>query len=77
MRINTFGADENMEYLTIKETAEKWGISSRAVTYHVVADRIPGAVKKGVMWLLPADTERPEDKRRKNLSVLPNKDAPK
>ena len=37
-----------MEYLTIKEAGEKWGISGRMVTYHCVAGRIPGVIRKGI-----------------------------
>ena len=29
-----------MDSMTIKEAATKWGVSTRAVTYHVVAGRI-------------------------------------
>ena len=35
-----------MEYLTVKEAGEKWGISARMVIYHCVAGRIEGAIKK-------------------------------
>jgi len=54
-----------MDYMTITETAGKWGVSTRAVTYHVVSGRIEGAVKKGRMWLIPESTKRPEDLRKK------------
>ena len=54
-----------MEYLTVKEAGEKWGISARMVTYHCVDGRIKGAIKKGYMWLVPADAEKPLDGRYK------------
>jgi len=54
-----------MDYLTIKEAAEKWGISGRMVTYYCVDGRIDGVMRKGNMWLIPADTEKPADKRYK------------
>jgi len=54
-----------MDYLTIKEAGEKWGISGRMVTYYCVAGRIPGVIRKGNMWLIPADAEKPADGRRK------------
>ncbi len=53
-----------MEYMTIKEAAGVWGVSTRAVTYHVVDGRIPGTVKKGNLWLIPASAEKPQDRRR-------------
>jgi len=55
-----------MEYITIKEASAKWGVSTRAITYHVVAGRIPGALKKGNIWLLPESTPKPEDLRKNN-----------
>ena len=68
-----------MDYITASEAAEKWGVSGRSIAYHLVAGRIPGAVKKGKLWLIPANAERPADKRcrvweapQKSLSpVLP------
>ena len=34
-----------MDYMTLKEAAEKWGVTSRRVNYYCAAGRIPGAVK--------------------------------
>ncbi|MEA4971433.1 MAG: helix-turn-helix domain-containing protein [Candidatus Pelethousia sp.] len=56
-----------MEYITVSEAAEKWGVSERSITYHLVAGRIPGAVKKGSFWLIPKEAAKPEDKRRKKV----------
>ena len=33
-----------MDYMTLKEASEKWGVSSRQVNYYCVEGRIPGAV---------------------------------
>lgn len=54
-----------MEYLTVKETGEKWGITSRMVTVYCNKGRIPGAVKKGNLWLVPNDAKKPIDNRCK------------
>jgi len=54
-----------MEYLTVKEAGEKWEISARMVTYHCVAGRIEGAIKKGNLWLVPTSSEKPNDLRYK------------
>ena len=54
-----------MDYLTVKEMGEKWGISGRRVTYYCEAGRIEGALKKGNLWLIPADVEKPKDGRYK------------
>lgn len=54
-----------MNYLTVKEAGEKWGITSRMVNYYCVAGRIAGAVKKGNLWLVPIDADKPIDCRTK------------
>ncbi|MCI8692672.1 MAG: helix-turn-helix domain-containing protein [Lachnospiraceae bacterium] len=54
-----------MDYLTVKEAGEKWGISSRMVTVYCNENRIPGAIKKGNLWLIPDNAEKPEDLRKK------------
>lgn len=55
-----------MEYLTVKEAGEKWGITARMVNYYCSAGRIPGAIKKGNLWLVPANAEKPTDGRKKS-----------
>ena len=55
-----------MDYLTVKEAGEKWGISARMVTYYCIDGRIEGAEKKGNLWLVPADAEKPQDGRYKS-----------
>ena len=56
-----------MDYMTLKEASEKWGILSCQVNYYCVEDRIPGAVKIAGVWLIPKDAEKPIDGRRKNI----------
>lgn len=52
-----------MEYLSLRQTAEKWGISIRRVQTLCSTDRIPGATKIGSYWAIPADAEKPKDER--------------
>lgn len=54
-----------MDYISVREAADKWGITSRMVNYHFVAGRIKGARKIGNMWVVPKDAVKPEDGRRK------------
>lgn len=54
-----------MNYISVKEAAEKWGITSRMVNYHCAAGRIEGAQKIGNMWVVPKDAAKPTDGRRK------------
>ena len=55
-----------MDYITIKEVATKWKISGRMVTYYCVDKRILGVVRKGNMWLIPSNADKPNDKRKKD-----------
>ena len=48
-----------MEYLTTVEMSKKWNISSRRIGVLCTEGRIEGAVKKGKMWLIPADAVKP------------------
>ena len=54
-----------MEYMTIKEASKKWGLGIRIVTLYCAEGRIAGAVKKGNLWLIPANAVKTEDRRRK------------
>jgi len=56
-----------MEYLTVKEMGEKWGITSRMVNVYCSTGRIPGAIKKGNLWLVPINSEKPDDHRKKTI----------
>ncbi|MBE5848393.1 MAG: helix-turn-helix domain-containing protein [Lachnospiraceae bacterium] len=53
-----------MEYLTATEIAEKWGISSRRVRILCNEGRVKGAITKGNLWLIPYNTDKPQEQRR-------------
>ena len=55
-----------MDYMTLKETAEKWGVAPRRVNYYCAGERVPGAVKMATIWMIPKDAEKPADRRFKN-----------
>lgn len=55
-----------MEYISVKDVAEKWGLTSRMVIYHCVNGRIEGAKKVASVWLVPEDVQRPEDGRKRS-----------
>lgn len=50
-------------YFTVKEIAEKWGISPRTVQTMCNDGRIVNAVKFGKVWAIPEGTEKPIDRR--------------
>ena len=55
-----------MDYMTLKETSEKWGVSVRQINYYCAGGRIPGAVKMAGVWLIPKTAGKPHDRRRKD-----------
>ena len=52
-----------LSYISAKEAAEKWNISQRRVAILCSEDRISGAMMVGNMWIIPANAEKPIDKR--------------
>lgn len=56
----------SMDYISIKETADKWGISSRRIQILCNEGRIEGAKKIGTCWAIPEDAEKPDDQRIKS-----------
>ena len=52
-----------MDYMTLKEAAEKWGVTPRSANYYCAGGRILGAVKMAGVWLLPKTAEKPMDAR--------------
>lgn len=55
-----------MEYLSLRQTAEKWGISIRRVQRLCSKNRITEATKIGSYWTIPANAEKPRDERIKS-----------
>ncbi len=59
--------------MTVKETADLWGITERRVTDLCRDGRIAGAKKEGRFWLIPVDAARPTDTRIKSGSYIKSK----
>lgn len=55
-----------MEYLSVRQTAEKWGISTKRIQLICKQGRIPGAYIIGNSWAIPADAKKPIDRRIKS-----------
>ena len=60
-------------YLSIRETAEKWGVSERRINQYCAEGRIPGAERFGGSWAIPADAQKPGDPRKQNQQAAPPK----
>ncbi|MCM1175002.1 MAG: Fic family protein [Blautia sp.] len=57
-------------YITVKQAAEKWGISDRRVRILCSEGRISGVTREGRSWMIPADAKKPEDGRFKTVESL-------
>ena len=50
-------------YRTVKDMAEKWGMTQRAIQTMCADGRIEGVVKFGRAWAIPSSIMKPEDWR--------------
>lgn len=53
-----------MDYISIAEAAEKWGITRRRVQVLCAQERIPGLTRFGKAWAIPKEAEKPTDARK-------------
>ena len=54
-----------MNYLSVKETAQRWGVSPRRVHQYCKEERVPGAKRLGNAWAIPENAVKPQDPRRR------------
>jgi hypothetical protein len=56
-----------MDWITTKEAADLWGISTRRVQILCDNGKVPGATRLGlgVIWVIPKGTPKPIDGRTK------------
>ena len=57
-------------FMTVKQAAEKWGISDRRVRILCAGGKIPGAYQEGRGWKIPKDATKPADGRYKSTASL-------
>ena len=60
-----------MDRMKVSEAAEKWGISTRRVRILCAENRIEGVVRKGNLYMIPANAQKPEDGRRSTRGKVP------
>lgn len=53
------------DYISVKEAAEKWGISERRIQKLCEGNRIEGALRFGHAWAIPKDAKKPDDLRKR------------
>ena len=62
-----------MEYCSIKQISERWGVSIRWIQVLCKNNRIPGAFRIGNAWAIPSDAQKPKDARIKSGKYIKEK----
>ena len=60
-----------MDYISVKEASENWGVHIRVIQDYCKHGRIPDAQKFGNCWMLPAHASKPLDPRRERKQHAP------
>ena len=53
------------DFFSAAETAKRWGISKRRVQIFCSQGRVNGAMRVGLVWIISATAEKPQDPRKK------------
>lgn len=56
-----------MEFMSARETADKWGISQRRVDVLCSESRIDNAAMVGNMWIIPTTAEKPKENFKQEM----------
>lgn len=62
--------ESQMEYIKVSKAAEKWGISTRRVRLLCAEGKIPGVIRKGNLYMIPENAQKPLDGRRSRAGIL-------
>lgn len=63
--MNNFHEVNDMDYMKVSKAAEKWELSARRVRVLCQENRIQGVIRKGNLYMIPAEAKKPEDGRSK------------
>lgn len=59
-----------MRYLSVAETAKRWGVSERSVRNYCAHGRVNGAFLTGKTWNIPENAEKPERTNKKKFQPV-------
>lgn len=57
-----------LDYISVQQAADQWGISNRRIQKLCEENRIAGAVRFGRAWAIPKDAEKPADARKNSVA---------
>lgn len=57
-------------FITVKQAAEKWGISERRIRVLCAEGKISGAYREGRGWKIPTEAEKPADGRYRSKESI-------
>ncbi|MBQ4071150.1 MAG: hypothetical protein IJD51_01880 [Clostridia bacterium] len=60
-----------MQYITVREAAEKWGVTARRVQMLCNEERIKGAYRFGRSWMIPTTAVLPNARKSAEAPTLP------
>ena len=66
-----------MDYIKVSKMAEQWGISARRVRILCAEGKIPGVIRKGKLYMIPANAIKPADGRLAQPAIFSTIDAKK
>lgn len=59
-----------MDYIKVSQVAKKWGLSTRRVRVLCAQGKIDGVIRKGKLYMIPANAQKPADGRLARVSFL-------
>lgn len=59
-----------MDYIKVSKAAENWGISPRRVRILCAEGKIPSVIRKGKLYMIPANAIKPADGRLARPAIL-------
>jgi len=59
-----------LDYISVKQAADKWGISERRIQKLCEETRIDGVIRFGHSWTISKDAEKPLDKRKVSKNTV-------
>ncbi len=66
-----------MNMISVKEAAEKWGVTPRYVQMACKDGLIEGATQWGRAWMIPSDSKRPAGKAKGQKAIIENMPLPR